>query len=370
SPLSAILGWSAVLKRSIGTEADLKKGLDTIERNARAQTQLIEDLLDMSRITSGKVRLDMQPVEPASFIEAAVETIRPAAEAKGITLEMALDHGAGTISGDPHRLQQVIGNLMSNAVKFTPKGGRIRIALQRIGTDIEVSVADTGSGIKPEFLPYVFERFRQADASTTRRYGGLGLGLAIVRHLVELHGGSVQATSPGEGQGATFAIKLPVVQPVTNTYKSVPAPAGPIPAIAAPLFRTLDLAGIRVLVVDDDADVRELIRRILSDCDATVLSAGNAMEALRIVETQQPHLMVSDIGMPDVDGFELLRRIRALGQAGGGRLPAIALTAFARSEDRTRALRAGFLAHVAKPVEPSELVATVASVAGRANEAH
>ena len=256
---------------------------------------------------------------------------------------------------------------MSNAVKFTPKGGRIRIALHRSGSDVEISVADTGTGIKPEFLPHVFERFRQADASTTRRYGGLGLGLAIVRHLVELHGGTVQATSPGEGQGATFAIRLPVVLPATKQYQDPPVQAGPANAVAAP-FRALDLAGLRVLVVDDDADVRELIRRILSDCEATVFIAATAREALRIVETQQPHVMVSDIGMPDVDGFELLRRVRALGQAGGGRLPAIALTAFARSEDRTRALRAGFLAHVAKPVEPSELVATVASVAGRADE--
>ena len=367
SPLSAILGWSHVLKRTAGSEADLKRGLDTIERNARAQTQLIEDLLDMSRITSGKVRLDMQPVEPASFIEAAVETIRPAAEVKGIALEMALDPGAATISGDPNRLQQVIGNLLSNAVKFTQKGGKVRIALQRSASDVEISVADNGTGIKPEFLAHVFERFRQADASTTRRYGGLGLGLAIVRHLVELHGGTVEATSPGEGLGATFSIRLPVVLERKQYRDVLPMPTDVTSAVAAP-FRAIDLAGVRVLVVDDDADVRELIRRILSDCEATVWVAGNAAEALHIVESRQPDVMVSDIGMPDVDGFELLRRVRSLRQDGGGRLPAIALTAFARSEDRTRALRAGFLAHVAKPVEPSELVATVASVVGRADE--
>ena len=367
SPLSAILGWSHVLKRNAGSEADLKKGLDTIERNARAQTQLIEDLLDMSRITSGKVRLDMQPVEPASFIEAAVETIRPAAEAKGIAVEMTLDPAVGTIAGDPNRLQQVIGNLLSNAIKFTPKGGQVRIALQRVQSDVEISVADTGTGIKPEFLAHVFERFRQADASTTRRYGGLGLGLAIVRHLVELHGGSVRAMSPGEGQGATFSLRLPVTALPSKQFTDPRPHHDPANAVALP-FKAVDLAGIRVLIVDDDADVRELIRRVLTDCEASVWTAGTAIEALTIVETQRPHVLVSDIGMPDVDGFELLRRVRSLGQTGGGKLPAIALTAFARSEDRTRALRAGFLAHVAKPVEPSELVATVASVAGRSDE--
>jgi PAS domain S-box-containing protein len=367
SPLSAILGWSHVLKRSAGNEADLKKGLDTIERNARAQTQLIEDLLDMSRITSGKVRLDMQPVEPASFIEAAVETIKPAAAAKGINLEVVLDPAGGTISGDPNRLQQVIGNLLSNAVKFTPKEGKIRVLLQQMNSDVEISVVDTGIGIQSDFIDHVFERFRQADASTTRRHGGLGLGLAIVRHLTELHGGTVHATSPGEGLGSTFTVRLPVTMLPGGKYSDAQLPTdapNPLPNY----FKSLDLSGIRVLVVDDDPDVRELIRRVLSDCEAEVLTAGTVADALWIVERERPHVLVSDIGMPDADGFELLKRVRTLGHGAGGKIPAIALTAFVRSGDRTRALRAGFLAHIPKPVEPSELVATVASVAGRTGE--
>ena len=369
SPLSAILGWSHVLRKQVvGTsqESELRKGLDTIERNARGQAQLIEDLLDMSRITSGKVRLDMQPVEPAKFVEAAVETIRPSAVAKGIRLEVDLDPNAGTIEGDPNRLQQVIGNLLSNAVKFTAnegEGGSIRVRLTRSDSDIAISVIDTGIGIKPDFLPQMFERFRQADSSTTRRYGGLGLGLAIVRHLAELHGGRVEARSEGEGRGSTFIVHLPV----TDTYRQrVGHGRRSSDTQAADSYRTIDLKGTRVLVVDDDPDIRELVRRILTDCDADVYLAATAADALPIVEQDRPDVLISDIGMPDADGYELLRRVRALGAELGGRVPAIALTAFARSEDRTRALRAGFIAYVAKPVDPSELVATVASVTGRA----
>jgi PAS domain S-box-containing protein len=367
TPLSAILGWSQILRRGVKSDADLQKGLDTIERNARVQTRLIEDLLDMSRIASGKVRLDIQPVEPVAFIEAAIETVRPAADAKGIRLEKLLDPTAGSISGDPGRLQQVVWNLLSNAIKFTSKGGKVQVVLERVQSHIEISVADTGVGIKPEFLANVFERFRQADASTTRTHGGLGLGLSIVKNLVELHGGTVRVQSEGEGRGATFAVQLPVTVVHSGPYDASRLHPK-TPSLAAPDFRAIDLSGIKVLVVDDEPDARELIRRVLSDCAAEVITAGTAADALELVRQYRPHVLVSDIGMPDVDGFELLRRIRALGDAGGGRLPAIALTAFARSQDRTRALRAGFLVHVSKPVEASELIATVATVAGRTGE--
>jgi signal transduction histidine kinase/ActR/RegA family two-component response regulator len=363
TPLSAILGWSQMLRTPGRDAADMEKGLDIIERNARVQTQLIEDLLDMSRIISGKVRLDVQPVEPVKFVQAAIETVRPAAEAKGIRLEELLDPGAGPVSGDPGRLQQVVWNLLSNAIKFTPKGGKVQVLLERVNSHIEISIADTGVGIEQQFIDHVFERFRQQDASTTRAYGGLGLGLSIVKHLVELHGGSVRAHSAGKGRGATFCVHLPlaVLQRSTETNRFHPRTHQ-----APQEFRVTDLSGLRVLVVDDQPDARELVARVLTDCRAVVFTAGDAVEALALVERERPDVLVSDIGMPELDGYELLKRVRALGAERGGRVPAIALTAFARSEDRTRALRAGFLVHVSKPVEPSELIATVASVAGRA----
>lgn len=367
SPLNAILGWSQVLKLGTKNETDRQKGLDAIERNARMQTQLIEDLLDMSRITSGKVRLDIQPVSPLSFIEAAIETMRPAADDKGIRLEKLLDAAAGPISGDPSRLQQVIWNLLSNAIKFTPKDGKVQVLLERVNSQIEISVADTGIGIEPEFLGHVFERFRQADASTTRRYGGLGLGLSIVKHLVELHGGTVRVQSPGEGRGTTFTVQLPLTVVHRNTDNGERLEPK-LPTGVSLKFNHLSLSGIKVLVVDDEADARDLIKRVLEECDAEVLTASTVGEALGVVERKRPHLLLSDIGMADADGYELLRRVRALTASKGGKIPAIALTAFARSEDRTRALRAGFLVHVSKPVEPSELIATVAGVAGRTGE--
>lgn len=364
TPLNAILGWSQILRRrTASVDADLSQGLEIIERNARAQTQLIEDLLDMSRITSGKVRLDIQPVAPVLFIESAIEAVRPAAEAKGIRLEKLLDATSVPISGDPGRLQQIIWNLLSNAIKFTPKGGKVQVLLERVNSHIEISVADTGIGIKPEFLPYVFERFRQADASTTRGHGGLGLGLSIVKHLVELHGGTVHAKSPGENQGATFTINLPLT--VVHRHEASER-FHPTTPKAMPLdFKPSDLSGIKVLVVDDEVDTCDLIERVLSDAGADVTTACGAHEALTLIQKETPHVLISDIGMPGIDGFELLRRVRALGQTKGEKIPAIALTAFARSEDRTRALRAGFQVHVSKPVEPSELLATVVSVAGR-----
>ena len=363
TPLSSILGWSQVLRNGARSEADLQKGLDIIERNARVQTQLIEDLLDMSRIISGKVRMDIQPVEPLSFIEAAIETVRPAAEAKGIRLEKVLDPSGIPISGDPSRLQQVVWNLLSNAIKFTPRDGKVQVVLETVNSHVEIHVTDTGMGIEPRFLDHVFERFRQADASTTRRYGGLGLGLAIVKHLVELHGGSVRVRSEGTNRGATFTVSLPLMAVRREAGDGRVHPRSPV---AVPLdLKGVDLTGVKVLIVDDQIDARDLVARVLSDCNAQVLTAGNAEDALALVQSERPNVLVSDIGMPDVDGFELLRRIRALGESRGGKVPAIALTAFARSEDRTRALRSGFLVHVAKPVEPSELIASVASVAGR-----
>ena len=358
TPLGAIVGWSQVLKRPSVAEPDLHNGLDIIERNARVQARLIDDLLDMSRIESGKLRLEVQPVDAVSIIEGALQTVTPAAEAKGIRLERILDPEAGAISGDPGRLQQVMWNLLSNAIKFTPKHGRVQVALNRAGSSIRIAVTDTGIGIKPEFLPHVFERFRQADTSTTRRHGGLGLGLSIAKHLIELHGGTLAVSSPGEGLGTTFTMHLPST-PVRVDEASRPQR---VEADGAE-FEASELSGIKVLVVDDQGDARQLIRRVLAECGAEVLTAGTAGEALALAARDRPDLVITDIGMPDVDGYELLKRIRTL--AASARIPAICLTALARPEDRRRALRAGFLAHLAKPVDPSELVATIASIAGR-----
>ncbi len=364
TPLSAILGWATILRRDGSDEVQLKQGLEVIERNARVQAQLIEDLLDMSRINSGKMRLEIQLVEPTLFIEAAIETVRPAADAKGIRLEKLLDPLAGPVLGDPSRLQQVVWNLLSNAIKFTPRDGRVQVVLERVNSHIEISVADTGLGIEPDFLPQVFDRFLQADASASRTQGGLGLGLSIVKNLVELHGGTVQVASPGIGHGTTFAVKLPLTVVHRNLHGEERLHPKTPKAISGG-FQRYDLSGLKVLVVDDEADARDLISRVLEDCDAEVITAANADEAMVLLEKKRPHVLVSDIGMPNVDGYELLRRVRALPSYAGGKIPAIALTAFARSEDRTRALGAGFQVHVSKPVEPSELVVTIASVAGR-----
>ena len=363
TPLSAIMGWVQILRRGLGTPQDLQKGLDTIERNTRLQVQLIDDLLDMNRIASGKVRLDVQPVEPILFIEAALETVRPAADAKNVRIERMLEPSVAAVPGDPGRLQQVMGNLLSNAIKFTPRGGKVQVALSQQDAQVKITVTDSGIGIKPDFLDHVFERFRQADASTTRRYGGLGLGLSIVKNLVELHGGSVSVSSPGEGLGASFCIRLPA--PPAKGRDAARSPGEQAAISLTPAYDAIDLSGVKILVVDDDADGRELARRVLLECEAQVFCAANAAEALSLIESERPDVLVSDIGMPDVDGFSLLRRVRGLGEAAGGDLPAVALTAFARPEDRTQALRAGFAAHLVKPVEPPELLATVAGVVGR-----
>jgi PAS domain S-box-containing protein len=363
TPLNAILGWTQVLRTVPGKEADVLKGLDIIERNARMQTKLIEDLLDMSRISSGKLRLDIQPVQPLLFVEAAIETLKPAAVAKGIRLEPLLDPTAGPISGDPARLQQVVWNLLSNAIKFTPKNGRVQVVLERLDSHAQVTIADTGSGITPESIPQLFERFRQGDASTTRQHGGLGLGLSIVKRLVELHGGTVTVSSDGPGHGTTAVVCLPLAIVRENGRgRRDDADTSGLSPLRAP---ATELAGVRILVVDDHTDARELVKRVLEDSGATVTTAAGALEALALVESERPDVLVSDIGMPDIDGFDLIQRVRALGPDRGGQVPAVALTAFARSEDRTRALRAGFQVHVSKPVDAAELIATVVSVAGR-----
>jgi signal transduction histidine kinase/ActR/RegA family two-component response regulator len=362
TPLNAILGWAKILRMPGVSPVDFQRGLEVVERNARMQAQLIEDLLDMSQITSGKISLETRAVALAAVIEAALETVRPLAQAKGVLLTSELDPVTLPVIGDPNRLQQVVWNLLSNAIKFTDKGGRVQVVLRRADSAFEIVVADTGVGIAPEFLPYVFDR--QGDSSNTRTASGLGLGLAIVKHLVELHGGTVQADSSGRGAGTTFTIALPLIAAVEGDVIIERRRADRAPAVAAE-FRRMDLTGVKVLVVDDNADARTLIQRMLEGCGASVTTAATVGDALSAVEHARPHVLVSDVAMPEADGYELLRRIRALGQSRGGGVPAIALTAFARSEDRTRALRAGFLHHIAKPLAPSELVATVASIVGR-----
>ena len=362
TPLTAILGWAKVLQRKSDDAPTLAQGIDTIARNARAQAQLIDDLLDMSRIIFGKVRLDVRPTDLACVVEAAVETVRPALQTKGIQLWQSLDPVAGPIDGDPHRLQQVVLNLLSNAVKFTPKGGAINVVLARANSQLRIAIKDSGVGINPEVLPHVFDRFRQADSSITRRYGGLGLGLSIVKQLVELHAGTVRAESAGEGLGATFIVTLPMAPAGIGGGRAADATA---PAAASLALDEVDLSGVKVLVIDDEPDARELVGQMLIQAKAEVMMAGSAGEAMRVLEACRPDVMVSDIGMPGEDGYQFIREVRRLAPAKGGLTPAIALTAYARSEDRTRAMRAGFQVHVSKPVEPPELVAAVGGLAGR-----
>ncbi|MBC7785794.1 MAG: response regulator [Burkholderiales bacterium] len=366
TPLTAILGWSHLLKDARAGSENFKLGLETIDRNARVQTQLIEDLLDMSRIISGKLRLEILQIYPAAALEAAIDTSRPAADAKGVRLETLLDPHCGPVSVDPNRLQQIVWNLLSNAIKFTPRGGKVQIALQRINSHIEFSVSDTGQGIAPDFLPFVFDRFRQADASTTRKAGGLGLGLAITKQLVDLHGGNVRVASDGEGKGTVFTVSLPLTAVNVRTPDSMLAHSS-VATATHPDCRKANLRGIRVLLVDDEDDSREILKRVLCECDAEVTTSASGADALIVLRSYRPDVLISDIGMPGMDGYDFLRHVRALDGA-AGHVPAIALTAFARSEDRTRALSVGYAVHVVKPVEPSELVVTVASVVGRAHD--
>jgi PAS domain S-box-containing protein len=361
TPLNAILGWARILRSAKVAREDVEEGLAAIERNSTAQAQIIEDLLDISRIIAGKFRLEVQRVDLREITESAVAAVMPAAAARGVRIHKVLDSLAGPVSGDPARLQQIVWNLLSNAVKFTPQGGQVQVLLERVNSHVEVSVIDTGMGIKPEFLPHAFDRFRQADASTTRRHGGLGLGLAIVKQLVEMHGGTVRAKSPGEGQGATFTVALPIVV-VNRQQPEKPRPKDDGPAELDCKDGTLN--GVRVLVVDDEADARRLIERVLVECGAEVALASSAAEALERLDDFRPHVLVSDVGMPDQDGYDLLRSVRSRGKS-PAEIPAAALTAFARSEDRRKAMLAGFQTHVAKPVDPAELLAVVASLAGK-----
>ncbi|HVF42870.1 MAG TPA: ATP-binding protein [Pyrinomonadaceae bacterium] len=368
TPLTAVLGWARMLHEMNLDEETARHGLKIIERNAEAQNQLVRDLLDVSRIITGKLRLETTSVELAPVVESALDSVRQAAEAKDISLGFESGAGPEVVSGDPDRLQQVVWNLLSNAIKFTPKGGRVGVTLGREGSDVLVRVSDTGQGISQEFLPYVFERFRQADGSTTREHGGLGLGLAVVRHLVEQHGGRVAAESGGEGHGSTFTITLPVA--AVRVAASRGTGSGPLreaggkrpaasPAVGKPL------SGVRVLVVDDQPDARELLALVLERAGAAVRTAATADAAVNLLRAEPADVLVSDIGMPGEDGYKLVGRVRALPASEGGRVPAVALTAYATEEDRRRALDAGFEEHVSKPVEPSALVAAVAALAAR-----
>ncbi len=367
TPLNGILGWSHIMQQGNANPELIAQGLEVIERNARAQSQIIEDLLDMSRIVSGKVRLDVQRLDLSIIVQSAVETARPSAEAKGIRLQTIIDPLPGVVvSGDANRLQQVLWNLLSNAVKFTPRGGRVQVLLERVNSHLEISVIDTGEGIKPEFLAFVFDRFRQADASTTRRHGGLGLGLSIVRNLVELHGGSVRAKSDGPGHGSTFIITLPF----TVLHGSLEPEAERrhprrAPELTATTEVEVDIAGVRILIVDDESDARELVKRLLEGRHASVRTAASAFHATELLQSGKFDVLVCDIGMPGEDGYSLIRRVRALGPSNGGDIPAIALTAYARVDDRVKAIAAGFQMHIAKPVEPIELITMVAAAAGR-----
>src|ERR1051325_5709644 len=366
TPLTAILGWSHLLRTNRLDEGNVARALETIERNARAQSQLIDDLLDVSRIITGKLRLELHPVELLPIIEAAIDSMRPAAEAKAIRFGLKLDPEASHVSGDANRLQQVVWNLFSNAVKFTPESGSVEVRLERANSHARIVVSDTGQGIDPKFLPFIFDRFRQADGSTTRKYGGLGLGLAIVRHLVELHGGTIEVRSDGVGRGATFTVGLPlrVDGRKLEAGEAEPAPA-PNNNGSQALQDSPVLEGLRILIVDDEADSRDLITAVLVQCGALVKGCETASEALAAIPAWGPDLLISDIGMPVEDGYSLIKKVRESGEQQYEQIPAIALTAYASTEDRARVLEAGFQTHIAKPVEPDELLNIVANVVGR-----
>ena len=357
TPLNAIFGWITLLRTRRLDEATQERALETIERNARAQKRLIEDLLDVSRIVTGKVALELVTVDPRRVVEAALETMHPAAQTKGLKIVPLLDIGAGTVRGDFARLQQIVCNLLSNAIKFTDPGGHVEVCLARRNGEVEISVADSGQGITPEFLPLVFDRFRQEDGSISRRHGGLGLGLAIVRHLVELHAGSVEAQSLGEGKGAKFIVRLPVREGSLMPRMS----EAPNSSTVTPSM----LMGVRLLVVDDDPGARELISGMLEGFGAQVATAESGQAALSLLFAQRPDVLIADLGMPGMDGYTLIEQVRGLEPDFGGLTPAVAVTAYASPQDRLRALQAGYQNHVAKPVEAEELAIVIASLAGR-----
>ncbi|MBD2170925.1 PAS domain S-box protein [Anabaena cylindrica FACHB-318] len=359
SPLNGILGWSRLLRTRKLSPEKIEQALESIERNAQAQTQLIEDLLDISRIIRGNIRLLVRPTKLIPVIQAALDTVRPIANTKSIQIISRLNFDIGLVSADPERLQQVIWNLLSNAVKFTPEGGRVEICLEQVETNVQIQVIDTGTGISPEFLPYVFDRFRQADATTTRNQGGLGLGLAIVRNLVELHNGKVSVASPGEGQGATFTVQLPLLA----TYSTL-TPEEPLIQRQTAWDTKVQIKGLKILAVDDEPDTREFLKTALEQYGAIVTTAASTREALKLLQLVKPDVLLSDIGMPNEDGYALIRQIRALSSEQGGNVPAAALTAYTRQSDRLQALTAGFQIHISKPIEPIQLLKIVATLAG------
>jgi signal transduction histidine kinase/ActR/RegA family two-component response regulator len=362
TPLNAILGYARMLRAGMLGPEKHAKAIETIDRNATSLAQIVEDVLDISRIISGKIRLTVQPVDLPHVVQNAIDAVTPAAEARGVRLEAVLDPQATPVSGDPERLLQIFWNVLSNAVKFTARGGKVQVRLERVDSHLELSVADTGIGIAPDFLPHVFERFRQADASSVRERGGLGLGLSISRQLAEMHGGTIEAASDGLGFGATFTVKLPlmIVQPSRDDRER----ARPRAAQAA-AGASADLRDIRVLAVDDDPDAVRLVAEVLGAAAAQVTTASSAEAALAALDSDVPDVIVTDLGMPRVDGFQLLERIRSHGEPRVRRVPVAALTAYARSDDRVKALRAGFDIHLAKPIDPAELVAAVAALAKR-----
>jgi PAS domain S-box-containing protein len=363
TPLNAIVGYSRLLRGGILSGEKAVRGLETLDRNATWLTQIVEDVLDVSRIAAGKIRLDVQPVELSLIVDNAVATVQPAADAKGVRVQTIVDPRVGPVAGDPDRLQQVVWNLLSNAVKFTPRNGRVQVRLERVNSQVEIVVSDTGVGIRPDFLPFVFERFRQAEVGTTRKTGGLGLGLAIVRHLVEMHGGTVHAASGGEGAGATFRVNLPLM--IVHPERLDLHREHPRTDRREPLSDLADLSGIRVLAIDDEEDALTLLRVVLESAGADVTVVSSPIMALERVAAIRPHVMVVDLGMPEMDGFEFIARVRASSTPEVRNVPAAALTAFARSDDRTKALRSGFEMHLAKPVDPGELVASIATLVKR-----
>jgi PAS domain S-box-containing protein len=365
SPLSAITGWASLMRSGKLDEEQTARAAETILRNAQMQAQLISDLLDVSAIVSGRLRLNIRPFQLSSVVRAAIEVVQPAAQAKSIRFEVFMDPAAGPAVGDPDRLQQVCWNLLSNAVKFTPDGGSVQVRVRRTDSHVELTVTDTGKGISPNLLTVIFERFRQGDSSSTREHGGLGLGLAIVRHLVELHGGQVEAHSEGPGKGAEFIVRLPILIKGRSAESEEPSrilsSAGGIAGGAA----MPSLTGLRVLAVDDEADATEVISAILSAAGAEVVTAGSVPEAIDLLERRRPDVLISDIGMPNEDGYDLIRKVRARSSDKQKNIPAVALTAFARTQDRLKVLSAGYQMHVPKPIEPLELVTVIASVTNK-----
>jgi signal transduction histidine kinase/CheY-like chemotaxis protein len=365
TPLNAILGWATVLSKSQVDEMTVARGLEAIERNAKSQAQLVEDLLDVSRVISGNLRLDVKPIAVTSVIKAAMDSVEPAADAKEIQLQIIIDPAADNTRADEARLQQVIWNLLSNSIKFTPKGGKVSVKVERRDSMAEITVTDTGEGIRRDFLPFVFDRFKQGDGSSTRKHAGLGLGLAIARHLMELHGGTIEADSGGEGSGATFKVRLPINLASTVVVPPLDSSTAPtLPRVTAPT-ESRDLLGIRVLVVEDEPDAREMLRAVLERFDADVITASSASDALDVLPTAKPQVLVSDIGMPEEDGYALIRKIRTLPSEAGGNIPAIALTGYVRVEERMRALEAGYQMFVPKPVQAEELGSIIASLVAR-----